>query len=94
MKSIAVTEFKAHCLALLEDIARTGEPLMVTKRGKPLARIVPSGGTSALYPQSTLANTVVILGDVVSPVLPAAAWNAARDDARSGPAPKRKTRRR
>jgi prevent-host-death family protein len=43
MKSIAVTELKARCLAQLEDVARTGEPVMVTKRGKPLARIVPSG---------------------------------------------------
>jgi prevent-host-death family protein len=38
MKSIAVTEFKAQCIALLEAVARTGQPLVVTKRGKPLPR--------------------------------------------------------
>jgi prevent-host-death family protein len=76
MKSIAVTEFKAQCLALLEDVARTGEPLVVTKRGKPLARVVPSGGEKGKYPQSTLSGTVTILGDVISPTIPPAAWNA------------------
>jgi prevent-host-death family protein len=80
MKSIAVTEFKSHCLALLEDVARTGEPLVVTKRGKPLARVVPSGGGATLYPQSSLAGTVEIVGDILGPVLPAAAWNAMRGE--------------
>ena len=75
MKSIAITEFKAHCLALLEDVARTGEPVVVTKRGKPLARVVPNGGARAKYPQRSLVGTVTIIGDVISPVLPAGAWN-------------------
>ncbi len=78
MKAIAVTEFKAQCLALLEDVARTGEPLVVTKRGKPLARVVPSGVAGAVYPQSDLAGTVSIQGDVIEPIAPASAWNAAR----------------
>jgi prevent-host-death family protein len=78
MKSIAITEFKAQCLALLEDVARTGEPLVVTKRGKPLARVVASGGAKAVYPQSTLSGTVTILGDVILPLLPPSAWHAVR----------------
>jgi prevent-host-death family protein len=75
MKSIAISKFKAHCLALLEDVARTGEPVVVTKRGKPLARVVPTGAKSK-YPQRSLAGTVTILGDVISPAVPAGAWNA------------------
>jgi prevent-host-death family protein len=90
MKSIAITEFKAHCLALLEDIARTGEPLLVTKRGKALARVVPSGEGGSVYPQSTLAGTVMILGDVIAPVLPASAWSAVRGELLA--APKRRKR--
>jgi antitoxin (DNA-binding transcriptional repressor) of toxin-antitoxin stability system len=78
MKTIAITEFKAHCLALLEDIARTGESLLVTKRGKALARVVPSIDGGSLYPQASLAGTVTIVGDVVDPVLPASAWSAMR----------------
>lgn len=78
MKSIAITEFKAQCLALLEDVSRTGEPLTITKRGKPLARVVPSAGEKARYLQASLAGTVTILGDVVEPVLSPRAWNAVR----------------
>lgn len=90
MKSVAVTEFKAHCLSLLEDVARTGEPIVVTKRGKPLARVVPSPATTARYPQDTLKGTGAILGDVISPVLPPSAWNAVRGELL--PAPRRKRR--
>jgi prevent-host-death family protein len=78
MKSVAISEFKAHCLTLLEDVARTGEPILVTKRGKPLARVTPSGNTDALSPQDTLHGTVEILGDVLEPLIPRSAWNAAR----------------
>jgi len=95
MKSVAVTEFKARCLSLLEDVARTGQPLLVTKRGKPLARVVPSGGAKTVYPQDTLAGSVTILGDVIEPVLPASAWNAVRGEllASDPSVPKKKTRR-
>jgi prevent-host-death family protein len=79
MKSITLTEFKAHCHALLEHVARTGEPVVITKRGKPLARVVATDGAKSKYPQRSLVGTVTILGDVISPVLPAGAWNAVAD---------------
>jgi prevent-host-death family protein len=41
MKEISASKFKAQCLALLDDVATTGEPIVVTKRGKPVARVVP-----------------------------------------------------
>ena len=40
MKTIAVTEFKAKCLHLLDEVQRTGEDLVISKRGKPVARVV------------------------------------------------------
>ena len=43
MRSIAVSRFKAECLALLQEVAETGEELVVTKRGTPIARVVPVG---------------------------------------------------
>lgn len=58
-------------------MATTGEPLIVTKRGKPLARVIPSGVT-ATYPQETLAGTVEILGDVLAPAVSPGEWNAMR----------------
>lgn len=41
MKKIGAAEFKAHCLALMEDVRSTREPLIITKRGKPVAKLVP-----------------------------------------------------
>ena len=76
MKTVAVSEFKARCLALLDDVARTGETLLVTKRGKPLARVTPGSTLGVASPQDTLHGTVEILGDVIEPVVPMSAWNA------------------
>ena len=78
MKSVAISDFKANCLSLLENVARTGEPLLVTKRGKPLARVTPSGQTTAVYPQETLAGTVVEAGDIIGPAVPLERWSAVR----------------
>jgi prevent-host-death family protein len=78
MKSVAISTFKAHCLALLENVARTGEPLLVTKRGKPLARVMSSDNSRSISPQDTLWGTVETVGDIIAPVVPPSAWNAAR----------------
>jgi prevent-host-death family protein len=78
MKLVAVSEFKSHCLSLLEDVARTGEPILVTKRGKPLARITPSGNIAVARPQDTLRGSVSYEEDLLGPVVPAEAWNAVR----------------
>jgi len=40
MQSIPASQFKARCLALLDDVALTGEEIVVTKRGRPVARLV------------------------------------------------------
>ena len=38
-KQIPVTQFKTHCLKLLEQVSKSGRPLVITKRGKPLAKV-------------------------------------------------------
>ena len=45
-KTYPVGQFKAQCLRLMEKVARTGSPILVTKRGEPLVRIVPTVGTT------------------------------------------------
>ena len=40
-RKILISEFKAHCIAELKRVSRTGQPLIVTLRGKPLARVEP-----------------------------------------------------
>jgi len=78
MKSVAISTFKARCLALLEDVARTGKPLLVTKRGKPLARLTAADHSRSSSPQDTLRHSVETLGDVIAPAIPATAWDANR----------------
>ncbi|HEY4175559.1 MAG TPA: type II toxin-antitoxin system Phd/YefM family antitoxin [Kofleriaceae bacterium] len=77
-KSIAVSAFKARCLALLDEVARTGRPLLVTKRGKPLARILPSSAMTGSV-QDSLVGSVEILSDTIAPVVPRSQWNAVRE---------------
>jgi prevent-host-death family protein len=40
-REVNAARFKAECLALLDDVAATGQPIVVTKRGKPVARVIP-----------------------------------------------------
>jgi prevent-host-death family protein len=48
MQHIPASRFKAHCLALLDDVALTGEEIVVTKRGRPVARVVAIAEPQAL----------------------------------------------
>lgn len=54
-RTVAAGKFKAECLALLDEVAETGRPLVVTKRGKPVARVV------SIEPPPSLRGTVKIL---------------------------------
>lgn len=48
METISASRFKARCLALLDEIAEGGGELIVTKRGRPVAKLVPVDGTGSL----------------------------------------------
>jgi prevent-host-death family protein len=63
---------------LLDEVERTGEPITVLKRGRPVAQIVPVVPRGDRPPQETLYGSVEILGDVIEPVLPPEAWEAER----------------
>lgn len=67
MQTIQASEFKARCLALMDDVSTTGETLVVTKNGRPIAELRPySGGRTGspfgLHPKLELR------GDILSPV--------------------------
>jgi prevent-host-death family protein len=73
-KTIAAGEFKAKCLHLLDEVAQRRAPLVITKRGKPVAKLVPIDEKPVtLY--GRMAGTARILGDIVSP-LDDLEWNA------------------
>jgi prevent-host-death family protein len=76
MRTINVTEFKAKCLALVEEVGRTGEVLTILKHGRPVARVVPPTAAAEGYPQDALRGTVKILGDIVGPTGPTELWEA------------------
>ncbi len=76
MKTMNASEFKAKCLAILDWVKDTGDDVVILKRGKPVARLVPPGTEHGRLPQEELMGTVTILGDVVAPALPEDAWEA------------------
>jgi len=59
-------EFKARCLAILDAVERTGKSVVVTKRGKPVARVVPI--EKPKKKGAPLAGSVLYEGDIVSPL--------------------------
>ena len=69
---IAAGEFKAHCLALLDQVAQTGKEIIVTKRGKPVAKVVP------IEPPKSLEGSVTVIGDVINIIDPDE-WEINRD---------------
>jgi len=64
---IAAGEFKARCLQLMEDVNRDGVELVITKRGRPVAKLVPVVPPAATDIIGALRGTVRVLGDIVSP---------------------------
>ena len=69
MEQIAISKFKATCLALLERVKASGEPLMVTKRGEPVAMITPPPPPpKAKSAFGCMKETIVIKGDIISPI--------------------------
>lgn len=71
--TIGAGDFKAKCLQLLDEVAARREPLVITKRGKPVARLVPMPPDAQLF--GALAGSVLNEGDIVAPV--DAEWDAA-----------------
>jgi prevent-host-death family protein len=65
--------FKARCLAVMDDVQSTGEPVIVTKRGKPVVKVIP------IKPENDdifgfMAAKFDIVGDIESPVVPLKDW--------------------
>lgn len=77
MKKIAAGEFKARCLRIMDEVHDTREPVLITKKGKPVARLLPPDGE----PKDVfgcLKGVMEIVGDVESPALPAEDWEMLR----------------
>ncbi len=86
MKTMGVTEFKSKCLSVVSEVRATREPVIVTKRGKPVAKLVPVGRRND-YVFGSLKGVVEIVGDIESPAVPPEEWEANRWFLRCLPAP-------
>jgi prevent-host-death family protein len=73
MKTMPAGKFKVHCLAVMDEVQSKREAVIITKRGKPVAKLVPVGNEKdEIY--GFLKGKGKILGDVVSPVLSPEEW--------------------
>jgi prevent-host-death family protein len=74
-KEITATQFKAHCLKLLDEVAETGETLVVTKHGRPVARIEPP-----LRPEDLLGSGKINMSDEELIYFSMGPWDMEKDD--------------
>jgi prevent-host-death family protein len=89
MKTMPAGEFKARCLRVMEDVKKYRVPVVITKKGRPVAKLVPPD-TAPTDVFGCMAGTARIVGDIESPVLPETMWNAFRP----GKTPRRRAKRR
>jgi prevent-host-death family protein len=67
MKQITASAFKAKCLQLMDEVAATGKPIIITKNGQPVCQLVPyRPKPKTLY--GALKGSIVLTGDLIAPL--------------------------
>ena len=79
MEEIAISKFKATCLAVLEKVKKTGQPILVTRFGRPVAQITPPAPAKQAPRLGTGIGSITIHGDIVGPISDLSDWEAARE---------------
>lgn len=73
MKKMAAGSFKVHCLAVMDEVQARRETVLITKHGKPVAKLVPANeDTDDIY--GFLAGKISITGDIIAPALSPEEW--------------------
>jgi prevent-host-death family protein len=78
-RRIAAGEFKAKCLGIIDEVGKTGQEVVITKRGKPTAKLVPFAEKSVDSLFGRLKGIVKIIGDpddLIKPVFPLEDWDS------------------
>jgi len=70
MGDVSISEFKAKCLGLIEQVHKTRQPLRITRHGKPVAEVIPAGPDRKRQFVGDMVGTGKIVGDIVSPAIP------------------------
>lgn len=68
MKTMAISEFKAHALKVINDVAKSQEIIVITKRGRPLVQVVPHRKSETKPTPGKLADTFVFEKDIITPL--------------------------
>jgi len=77
MKHMPAGKFKARCLSVMDDVNATGEPVIITKRGRAVAKVVPVASKKQdLF--GFMAGEFKIVGDIESPVVSLEEWEVMR----------------
>ena len=79
VRMIKASEFKAKCLKLMDEVAESGEEIVITKNGRPVSRLAPYRRTPSGLSFGRNRDNIRILGDIVSPMPPE--WYEKADDA-------------
>lgn len=61
-------EFKAKCLELMDQVAESGQEIVITKRGKPIAKLIPVNEAKTTPWFGSMRDSTIILGDIISPI--------------------------
>ncbi|HXM23854.1 MAG TPA: type II toxin-antitoxin system Phd/YefM family antitoxin [Terriglobales bacterium] len=77
MKTMPAGQFKARCLRVMDDVQSTREPVVITKNGRPVAKLVPAGEPSDDF-LGKLSGVMKIVGDITQPIEDPEAWEALR----------------
>ena len=79
MSNIPATEFKAKCLELMDRVAHQHETFVITKRGKPVAKLAPVEPKPKDSLFACFQDKVRIAGDIIAPALPNKAWETVEE---------------
>jgi prevent-host-death family protein len=79
MADIPISEFKAKCLGLIEQVHKTRQPLRITRHGRPVAEVIPAGPDRKRKFVGDMIGTAKIVGDIVSPVIDLDEFEVYRD---------------
>ena len=77
MKTLGISQFKAHALRIVDEVAKSQESIVITKRGKPLAKLIPYRNPDMSSKPGKLADTLVFEKDIVAP-LGEEMWNISK----------------
>jgi prevent-host-death family protein len=79
MKEVTISEFKAKCFSLLNQVQKTKQPLRVTRFGKPIADIMPTAPQPSRADWfGSMKDEIQILGDIISPANDENEWECMR----------------